>query len=101
MTGSPSTATHILLEYSHHGSGMWISGCAHFYPLPRTSSVVSQAMPADDMIGETTDRIHISARREELKGSDADVAARDTSKNRAGQRCFVPNRLARSHGGKN
>ena len=57
-------------------------------------------MPADDMIGETTDRIHISARREELKGSDPDVAGRDTSKNRAGQRCFAPNRLARRHGGK-
>ena len=56
-------------------------------------------VPRDDVIGEAPDRIHISARREELEGADADVARRDAGQYRAGQRRLAPNRLAGRHSG--
>ena len=54
-------------------------------------------MPRDDVISEAADRIHIPARREELEGTDTDVARRDAGQYRAGQGRLAPNCLAGRH----
>ena len=54
-------------------------------------------MPRDDVISEALNRIHIPARREELEGTDTDVAQRDADQYRAGQGHLAPNCLAGRH----
>jgi hypothetical protein len=57
-------------------------------------------MPRDDVISEALNRIHIPARREELEGTDTDVAQRDAGQHRTGQRRLAPNCLAGRHNSK-